>query len=62
MSRWIPDRSLQLWAPQRLLEGFIILVPDGFEVPWLRWLIIEILKVPDKSATEVAPIVDAVPR
>jgi hypothetical protein len=43
-------------------EGLIALAPDGFEVPWLRRLIGERLEVHDKPATEVAPIVDAVPR
>jgi hypothetical protein len=36
------------------------LVPDGFEVPWLRWLVGEGLEVGDKTPTEVAPIVDVV--
>jgi hypothetical protein len=43
-------------------EGLIVLAPDGFELPWLRRLIGERLEVHDKSATEVTPIVDAVPR
>jgi hypothetical protein len=43
-------------------EGLIILVPNGFQVPWLRRLIEERLEVRDKLATEVAPVVDAVSR
>jgi hypothetical protein len=39
---------------------FISLMPDGFEVPRLRWLVREGLEVGDKTPTEVAPIVDAV--
>jgi hypothetical protein len=33
---------------------------DGFEVPWLRWLVGERLEVGDEAPTEVAPVVDAV--
>jgi hypothetical protein len=43
-------------------EGLIVLAPNGFEVPWLRRFIGERLEVRDKPSTEVAPIVDAVPR
>jgi hypothetical protein len=39
---------------------FIPPTPDGFEVPWLYWLIGEGLKVGDEAPTEVAPIIDAV--
>jgi hypothetical protein len=39
---------------------FIPPVPDGFEVPWLRRLVGEGLKVGDETPTEVAPVVDAV--
>jgi hypothetical protein len=41
---------------------FIAPVPDGFEVPWLRRLVGEGLKVGDEAPTEVAPIVDEVSR
>jgi hypothetical protein len=41
---------------------FIPLAPNGFEVPWLHRLVGEGLEVGDKTMTEVAPIVDAVPR
>jgi hypothetical protein len=41
-------------------KRFIPLAPDGFEVPWLRLLVREGLKVGDELPTEVAPIVDAV--
>jgi hypothetical protein len=34
-------------------EGLVILAPNGFEVPWLRWFIGERLEVHDKPATEV---------
>jgi hypothetical protein len=34
--------------------------PDGFEVPWLRRLIGEGLKVGDEAPIEITPIVDAV--
>jgi hypothetical protein len=36
--------------------------PNGFEVPRLRRLVGEGLEVSDKTPTEVAPIIDAVPR
>jgi hypothetical protein len=36
--------------------------PNGFEVPWLRRLVRERLKVGDEMPTEVTPIVDAVSR
>jgi hypothetical protein len=39
---------------------FISLMPDGFEVPWLRQLVGEELEVGDEAMTEVAPIIDAV--
>jgi hypothetical protein len=42
------------------LEGFIVLAPDGFEVPWLHRLVREGLEIGDETPTEVAPIVDAV--
>jgi hypothetical protein len=41
-------------------ECFIASAPDGFEVPWLCWLVGEGLEVGDETLTEVAPIVDAV--
>jgi hypothetical protein len=41
---------------------FIVPMPDGFEVPWLRRLVGEGLKVGDEMPTEVTPIVDAVSR
>jgi hypothetical protein len=44
------------------LEGLIILAPDGFEVPWLRLLVRERLEIDDEAMTEVAPIVNVVPR
>jgi hypothetical protein len=44
------------------LKSFIPSVPDGFEVPRLRRLVGEGLEVGDKTPTEVAPIVAAVPR
>jgi hypothetical protein len=43
-------------------EGLIILAPDGFEVPWLRRLVGERLEIGNEAMTEVAPIVDVVPR
>jgi hypothetical protein len=43
-------------------EGFIVLAPNGFEVPWLRRFIGERLEVRDKPATEVALVVDVVSR
>ena len=43
-------------------KSFIPSTPDGFEVPRLRRLVGEGLEVGDKTSTEVAPIVDAVPR
>jgi hypothetical protein len=42
-------------------ESFIILAPDGFEVPWLRRLVEEGLEIGDEASTKVAPIIDAVP-
>jgi hypothetical protein len=39
---------------------FIPPAPDGFEVPWLRRLVREGLKVGDEAPTEVAPIIDVV--
>jgi hypothetical protein len=42
-------------------EGLIFLVPDGFEVPWLRQLVGERLEICDEAMTEDAPIVDAGP-
>jgi hypothetical protein len=39
---------------------FIPPAPDGFEVPWLRRLVGEGLKVGGEAPTEVAPIIDAV--
>jgi hypothetical protein len=42
-------------------ERFIPSAPDGLEVPWLCRLVGERLEVGDKTPTEVAPIVDAVP-
>jgi hypothetical protein len=65
---WIPDRSLQSQPPHRLkyfegrTKGFIILPPNGFEVPWLCWFIGQRLEIRDKLAAEVTPIVDAVSR
>jgi hypothetical protein len=41
-------------------ESLIPSVLDGFEVPWLRWLVGERLEVGDEAPTEVAPVVDAV--
>jgi hypothetical protein len=41
-------------------ESLIPSAPDGFEVPWLRWLVGERLEVGDEAPTEVAPVVDAV--
>jgi hypothetical protein len=41
-------------------KGFIVLVPDGFEIPWLHRLVGEGLEVGDEAPTEVVPIVDAV--
>jgi hypothetical protein len=43
-------------------ESFITLPPNGLEVPWLYRFIGERLKIHDKPATEVTPIVDAVSR
>jgi hypothetical protein len=42
-------------------KSLIPSAPDGFEVPRLRRLVGEGLEVSDKTPTEVAPIVDAVP-
>jgi hypothetical protein len=48
------------------LEGrpkcFIASVSDGYEVPWLRWLVREGLKVSNETPTEVIPIINAVSR
>ena len=41
-------------------ECFIALVPDGFEVSWLRRFVREGLEVGDETLTKVTPIVDAV--
>jgi hypothetical protein len=41
-------------------KGLVSLVLDGFEVPWLRRLVGEGLKVGDEAPTEVGPVVDAV--
>jgi hypothetical protein len=41
------------------VECFIPLMPDGFEVPWLCWLVGKSLEVGDEPPTEVTPIVDA---
>jgi hypothetical protein len=35
-------------------------VPNGFEVPWLRWLVREGLEIGDETPIEVAPIIDEV--
>jgi hypothetical protein len=43
-------------------ESFIILLSDGFEVPWLCRFIREGLEIQDKPAAEVTPVVDAVSR
>jgi hypothetical protein len=43
-------------------KSLIPSTPNGFEVPRLHWLVGEGLEVGDKTPTEVAPIVDAVPR
>jgi hypothetical protein len=43
-------------------ESLIILVANGFEVPWLCQFIKERLEVLDKLATEVTLVVDAVSR
>jgi hypothetical protein len=44
------------------LKSLIPSASDGFEVPRLRRFVGEGLEVGDKTSTEVAPIVDAVPR
>jgi hypothetical protein len=44
------------------LESLIIMVPNGFEVPWLCRFVGERLEVHDEPATEVTPVVDAVSR
>jgi hypothetical protein len=41
-------------------ESLIPSALDGFEVPWLRWLVGERLEVGDEAPTEVAPDVDGV--
>lgn len=41
-------------------KGFIVLALDGLEVPWLRHLIREHLKVGDKLVVEVDLVVDVV--
>jgi hypothetical protein len=43
-------------------ESLIILVPNRFEVPWLRRFIGERLEVHDKPMTQVTPVIDAVSR
>jgi hypothetical protein len=48
-------KPLEVWP-----EGFIVLVPNGFEVPWLRWLVREGLEIGDETPIEVAPIIDEV--
>jgi hypothetical protein len=42
------------------MKSFIILSLNGIEVPMLCWFIGEGLKVHDKLATKISPIVDAV--
>jgi hypothetical protein len=44
------------------MKSFIILTPNGFEIPRLRQFIGEGLEVRDKLATEISPIVNAVSR
>ena len=41
-------------------ESLIPPALDGFEVPWLRWFVLEGLKVSGEASTEVAPVVDVV--
>jgi hypothetical protein len=41
-------------------ESFVPPALDGFEVPWLRWFVVEGLKVGGEASTEVAPVADAV--
>ena len=41
-------------------ESLIPPALDGFEVPWLRWLVGERLEVGGETSTEVSPVVDAV--
>jgi hypothetical protein len=43
-------------------KSFIILSPNGFEIPQLCRFIGEGLEVHDKPTTEISPIVDAVSR
>jgi hypothetical protein len=42
------------------MKCFIPPASDGFEVPWLRRLVGEGLKVGHETPTEVAPVVDVV--
>jgi hypothetical protein len=49
-----------LETPQEQAEGLVALTLDGLEVPRLRQFVIKGLKVHEKSAAEVVPIVDAV--
>jgi hypothetical protein len=44
------------------MKSFIILSPDGFEIPRLCRFIGEGLEVRDKPMTEISPIIDAVLR
>ena len=44
------------------MKSFIILSPNGFEIPRLRRFIGEGLKVHDKPVIEISPIVDAMLR
>jgi hypothetical protein len=55
----VPNR---LKSFEEQLESLIILMPNGFEVPWLCQFIGERLEVCDKLVIEVTPVVDAVSR
>jgi hypothetical protein len=51
-----------LKSSEERTKSFIILSPNGFEIPWLHRFIGEGLEVCDKPETEISPIVDAVSR
>jgi hypothetical protein len=64
--RYLSDLGVAISHGLKSLEVrpkcFIPPTPDEFEVPWLRRLVGEGLKVGNEASTEVAPIIDAVSR
>jgi hypothetical protein len=51
-----------LKSSEERTDSFTIMSPNGFEIPWLHWLIGEGLEVLDKPAAKISPIVDAMSR